>query len=640
MSISPTNTSCAIPSCDPRQRAGDGAEHADHRRRLTDRACALILLLSCWLLFFAWLGSSGFIDPGDGYFSEASREMIEYNDYITPHLNYQVYFSKPILIYWLIISAYKVFGVSEFAARFWSAALATAMVSAAFWTIRCLAGRRAGLLAGLILASSPLVVTFARMSLTDMAFSSFLSIAVCALVMTLVVGSNRWWPVIYAALGLAALTKGPAALALCGLAMAAYFLLHRFRLPFVLLTLKRLRLGWGAVIFAAIAVPWYVAVGLATNGLWPQVFFVFENFQRFTGMTNHKHPDWWFYLPVVLYGFFPWALLLPSAIGNCLGIPKSSAPLTPEKEQKREGSRILVCWMAALVLFFSMSLTKQQAYLLPAILPMAMLVAMLFDDFVRKAATAGPVPRSLRLFSLTLLPIGLLAAVSALVSTVVLINPQLAAAANANTSYLSAFQDIVTGTPVWARTLSLSALLFLAIGFVTQYVCLKGGRAGAAIVWIVATTVSACSFAAPVAFEIGYQLKQADLNAVVASLAGRSGPVALFQEFKPTVVYQLQRPVDTFFLTDQVYPATYIPGTRQYIIAGKEGAQELVSAFGGKLELLAQKGAWCAFQTSELRVQRLPNLEQTFSQHVNLNTERFRWGMLPFSGGAKPSAKI
>src|SRR5581483_406286 len=67
---------------------------------------SLLLLVACAFLFFLGLGSYGLIDPGDGYFSEAAREMIETGDYVTPRLNYQIYFSKPILIYWLISSAF------------------------------------------------------------------------------------------------------------------------------------------------------------------------------------------------------------------------------------------------------------------------------------------------------------------------------------------------------------------------------------------------------------------------------------------------------------------------------------------------------------------------------------------------------
>jgi 4-amino-4-deoxy-L-arabinose transferase-like glycosyltransferase len=272
--------------------------------RRSDKRNFALLLLCCAALFIWRLWSPPLLDPGDGYFTEAAREMVESGDYIVPHLNYQIYFSKPILIYWLISSAYHVLGVNEFAGRIWSAIMATALVLCAYWMVRCISNSRAGLIAGTLLASSPLVVTYARMSLVDMTFSSLLGIAWCALVMTVATESRKWWPIMYVALGLSLLTKGPAGGVLFVAACAAYLIAVRPGWAWIGTQLKKVHLLWGLLLFAAITVPWHIAVGLATNWLYLKVFYLYENVGRYAGQTNHNHPEPWFYLVVFGYGFF------------------------------------------------------------------------------------------------------------------------------------------------------------------------------------------------------------------------------------------------------------------------------------------------------------------------------------------------
>ncbi len=81
---------------------------------LTTKRSMIILTAACLGLFFLGMSSFGVTDPGEGYYVEAAREMVESGDFITPHLNYQIYFSKPILTFWLMAIPYKIFGVSEF----------------------------------------------------------------------------------------------------------------------------------------------------------------------------------------------------------------------------------------------------------------------------------------------------------------------------------------------------------------------------------------------------------------------------------------------------------------------------------------------------------------------------------------------
>src|SRR5215468_9559651 len=113
---------------------------------------ALVLLIGT-VSFLPGLGSASIIDSSEGYYSEASREMYELGDYITPHLNYQTWFEKPILTYWLVSASYHALGVNEFAARLPGALCAILTAGLLFVFCRRVLSRRAAFLSALVLLS-------------------------------------------------------------------------------------------------------------------------------------------------------------------------------------------------------------------------------------------------------------------------------------------------------------------------------------------------------------------------------------------------------------------------------------------------------------------------------------------------------
>jgi 4-amino-4-deoxy-L-arabinose transferase-like glycosyltransferase len=603
----------------------------------SDKYDMLLLGGACLLLFFVALGSWGFIDPGDGYFSEAAREMMERGDYIVPHLNYQIYFSKPILIYWLIISAYKVFGVCEFAARFWSAATATAAVLVTYWTARSIWTKRAGLIAGVALASSPLVVTFARMSLIDMSFSALVGISIAATAMTLCTQSKRWWPVLYVALGLAALDKGPAAVVLYIAGMLGYLVVSKPTVASTLALFGKLRVLPGMWIFSAIAIPWYIAVGAATNGLWPQVFFMFENLGRFAGHTNHRNPYLWFYIPVVAYGLFPWSMFLPAAlmapVQDAWRRWRSGATIA--RDEKETGEMLFACWALGVVIFFSLSMTKLQTYVLPAWPAMATLIGVSLDRFIT-LSERGNRMRYLQRTGLIMGVLGGLLLVAALLATAVSLYPQLLSSIHTKWSATAALT--LTNIPLMLQAGVCLTTFITASGLVVTCKRLREQAMAKAFLTLGISAVAASTIGSITFYQLGYEFKNSDAHAVTAALINTTGPVALFREFKPSLVYMLQRPVDSFFAVDQLRPRASFksPPPVQYILAGRKGAQELLSAYPGQLQVLAHSGDWYAMSSTELVAVRLPTLERSFTDHIDLGGGEFSWGTLPLAGGTKP----
>src|SRR5574341_1326676 len=132
-----------------------------------------ILMLAAGLFFFFMLGSAPLTEPDEGRNAEVAREMLVTGDWSTPHLNFERKLNKPVLFFWASAFSMKLGGVNEAAARFPSAAAAAAGVMAIYALGRCMFGERAGLLAGLVLASSPVYLAFSRIVIFDMLLTAF-----------------------------------------------------------------------------------------------------------------------------------------------------------------------------------------------------------------------------------------------------------------------------------------------------------------------------------------------------------------------------------------------------------------------------------------------------------------------------------
>src|SRR5258706_11705807 len=206
-----------------------------------------------WLLVLAAAVALGFdlgghplLDPDEGRNAEVAREMAASNHYLLPHPNGLPYLDKPVVYFAAAALAMEVLGPTETAARLpaYVFTLATIAIVVAFARRRW--GPGAGWLAGLALATMPLVTAYARATIFDSALAFSTTAAILA-----------FWderPVLaWAAIGLGALTKGPVAM-LIPLATAVPHARLTGRPP------RRLFPWLGLGAFAVIALPWFIAV--------------------------------------------------------------------------------------------------------------------------------------------------------------------------------------------------------------------------------------------------------------------------------------------------------------------------------------------------------------------------------------------
>ena len=313
-------------------------------------------------LFFTSLGKPKLWDRDEPRNARCAVEMMERQDWTVPTFNGELRTHKPVLLYWLMMSAYAVFGVNEFAARFWSAALAVGTVLLTYSIGRRLMQARAGLWAAMILSTTLMFNVAARAATPDSALMFFMTLALAIYVRTSFrdqQGRASWfrWPTlqtdtnetpeigpdvrsfyprrpfaipIYAAMGMAVLAKGPIGIvlptAIIGLFLAITRMsnqvadIHTSPRPIAqivvsllrpLSPLNLLRTAWSmrpitAVASAmVVALPWYLMVGIETDGEWVRSFLLEHNVSRAsTAMEGHTGNAFLFYPVAILVGFF------------------------------------------------------------------------------------------------------------------------------------------------------------------------------------------------------------------------------------------------------------------------------------------------------------------------------------------------
>ena len=327
------------------------------------RRPVLTLVLLSFLTFFLGLGRQAITDSDEGFYAEAAREMVESGDWLTPHFNYADRWQKPVLYYWLTASTYAVAGVSEGAARFWSALSGLGLVLLTWSAARRItADERAAWLAGAIVATCIGYFAMAGMALPD------LPLAFCITLCVWSVLRQRWSLAGFAA-GLGFLMKGPVALVVPALAIVPIWWREgRLRLDAARAFTAR-DIGIAALIFAVVGLPWYVAMTLTHGTAYLQSFFVGDNLERFATDRFNEPRGFWFYLPIVIGGMIPWSMYMIVLPWRSLtGVLRRQRALT-------EGEWRLLLWTLVPLAFFTLSIGKQPRYILPVLPPLAILLA-------------------------------------------------------------------------------------------------------------------------------------------------------------------------------------------------------------------------------------------------------------------------
>lgn len=318
------------------------------------------------VLWFALLARRPLFDPDEGRYAEIPREMLSGGDWVTPHLNGLVYLEKPPLQYWITALSLHCFGDSEAAARLWTGVAGYLSLAIVFALGRRLWGFEAGMKALLLSAASSLFVLLGHQLTLDMSLSFFLLACLAAFLMAQIERgdtrrSRAWMLGCWAAMALATLTKG-----LIGalIPMATLLLYAAWQRDGT--SLRRLDVRFGAPLYAAIVVPWFVLAARA-NPDFLSFFFVREHWLRFLTPIEERTQPWWFFGAVLAVGILPWFAV---ALRSLLHVPGLPVP-----RGQFDARRVLWIWCVFVLVFFSLSHSKLIPYILPMVAPLALLCA-------------------------------------------------------------------------------------------------------------------------------------------------------------------------------------------------------------------------------------------------------------------------
>lgn len=493
-----------------------------------------------------------------------AREMLARRDWVVPTFNAELRTHKPVLLYWGIMASYLVLGENELAARLPSALAAIGSCLCVYLIGRRLFGPRAGVWAAIALSTSLMFVVAGRAATPD----SLLIFCTTLALTIFVCGTFRpkfettphdvppdpiqrgeffprhWLTVvaIYAAMGLAVLAKGPVGLVLPTAVIGMFLLIVRLpgrnatesipysasgsipynaaRLLAPFEPLHFLKTCWvmrpltALFAAAAVALPWYWAVGLATNGEFLRGFFFEHNLGRATSAMEGHSGSILYYPGAILVGFFPWSVFaVPLAIDTVLQLRR--------RERIHAGYLLAVCWIGVYVGLFSLARTKLPSYVTPSYPALALLVGDYNDRWSRQAAAVAGGWLYAAFGCLSVTGIGVLVAVP--------LAAQRYQLAGEEWLGLIGLMPLVGG----AACLGLAAV--------------RNHHAAAAVFGASAVTLAVLIFA------LGAQrIDEHQTNQVVLAAASHGSQVAAYKILEPSWVFYLRRPIQELRAQPQV----------------------------------------------------------------------------------------
>jgi 4-amino-4-deoxy-L-arabinose transferase-like glycosyltransferase len=345
-----------------------------------------LLALTVFTFFFL-LGSRALNEPDEGRYSEVAREMIETGNWLVPHFWYLPHLDKPPMTYWLVAASMKLFGQNEWAVRL---PLALAGISGvwAVWLLGCsIGGRRVGLWSALILQSSLLYFVMARMLTPDIFLTQFVAWAMyffwrswLVLLSTFNLQPStflKWHLAGWVAIALGFLTKGPIAMVIPLVALAALVIYRRE--TFSQKKLLLCGLAGGLALFLVLVLPWFLAVFQRVPDAFHYMVFDQAAGHLLGTTIKNRHGSFFYFFGILAVGLLPWTWLL--------GWLWRRAHWRGLDVKSKDAWVMLNVWAIFTFVLFSFSQAKLPAYILPVFPAIAVLAALHFFNEEEKPDT-------------------------------------------------------------------------------------------------------------------------------------------------------------------------------------------------------------------------------------------------------------
>jgi 4-amino-4-deoxy-L-arabinose transferase-like glycosyltransferase len=315
-----------------------------------------------------WGVSIYFLDEAKN--AGCAMEMYQEGEWIVPVFNNELRTDKPVLHYYFMKAGYALFGITPMGARIFSSLMGVLTVLSVFYYVKKIVNEQAAFYSSLILIASIQFAVQFHLAVPDPYLLFFLTTGWLSFYYGWHFHSRKHYYFFYLCVSLAFLTKGPVAILFSGLIVLLFLLVQR---NFTWKQMLALRLVEGALIFCLIGAPWYILVGIQTQGEWIDQFFFKHNVSRFTN-TMEGHGGFPFISFIILFvGLMPFSFFLPQAIREWW-------------KQKNPFSTFCLLVTLIVVLFFAFSKTILPTYPEPAFPFAAIALGIFFNNMIEAAA--------------------------------------------------------------------------------------------------------------------------------------------------------------------------------------------------------------------------------------------------------------
>ena len=329
-----------------------------------------IILFVCGILFFLGLGNRGLWVPDETRYIAVAKEIVESGDWVTLRLNGAIYREKPPVFFWFISIFGLLFGkFSELSSRFPSALAGLGGALVTYLFAQLLFNKKVAFLSSLILITSLAYLGASRWVILDPVLTFFAVSAIYLFYLGLTRQNKRLATYIlaFALMALGTLTKGPVGFILPLLVIITYASFEKKLRSFFT---KELLLGF--LLFLLIILSWLIPACLKGGETYTKELLLRQIFGRYFKAFHHKEPLY-FYFVRFPFEFMPWTFFLPSALTFLI------------KYKIRDTNvRFIFIWFAAIFLFFTLSASKNDLYILPAYPAAAMAIAYYWENRLNK----------------------------------------------------------------------------------------------------------------------------------------------------------------------------------------------------------------------------------------------------------------
>jgi 4-amino-4-deoxy-L-arabinose transferase-like glycosyltransferase len=338
----------------------------------------IILVVLLFVLAFSFAGARAIWQPDEGYYVGAAVLMNLQNQYMVPNFGEEIFLDKPPVVYWASLAGIKLFGQSEFSARFFTGLFYALTAIVVFILGKSFRGRfYEGIWASIIYATMIIPFIAGNFVTPDTPLTFFTTLSMAAFWFSLKSNSrfpNLWKLIFFFALGLGFLTKGPAALIPCG-AMFVYLLITKQLISFTLSP----SIIFGMIIFAVTGLSWYLYIAwklpnaadyFFDSMIWGRL--VSGKYQRNPGLSGAI-----IYLPIIFLGTMPWSIMWFTKEN---GIRKFFSKKSWQLLTKDPSGLLLACWIILPMTVFCLASSKLGLYALPVFPALALCSVRLLPE--------------------------------------------------------------------------------------------------------------------------------------------------------------------------------------------------------------------------------------------------------------------